>query len=52
MKNPKKELQDISDELDQPSIAQKEGRLTSTQRKILEKTMQRHDKALKKLADM
>ncbi len=52
MKNHRKELQDIADESGQPSIVEEKAGLTSRQKKILEKTMHRHDEAFKRLAKM
>lgn len=53
MKNSRKELHDIADGSGQPSLAEEEkGGLTSRQKNILEKTMNRHDKAFKRLAQM
>jgi len=52
MKNPIKEPLEIADGLGQPSIPEEKGGLTSRQKNILEKTMNRHDKAFKRLAKM
>ena len=52
MKNPRKELHDIADGLGQPLFGEEEKGLTSRQKDILEKTMNRHDKAFKRLAKM
>jgi hypothetical protein len=53
MKNPRKELHDIADVSGEPSLAEEEkGGLTSRQKNILENTMNRHDKAFKRLAKM
>ena len=48
----RKELQEIKDKPSHPTSAVKEKGLTSKQQEILEKTMHRHDKAFKKLAQM
>lgn len=42
----------IADESGQSSIEKEKAGLTSMQKKILEKTMHRHDKAFKRLAKM
>lgn len=55
MRYPRKELHDIADESGQSVIVvrkEKEKGLTPKQKKFLEETMNRHDKALKKLAQM
>ncbi|MCE8426166.1 MAG: hypothetical protein J5U17_10370 [Candidatus Methanoperedens sp.] len=55
MKNPRKELQDTAEELSQHlEIERKtaEKGLTQMQKKILGETKLRHDKALRRLAQM
>ncbi len=55
MKNPRKELHDVSEDLSHPvKIEEKteEKGLTQRQKKILGDTKQRHDKALRRLAQM
>jgi hypothetical protein len=55
MKNPRKELHDLSDELSHPvELEEKSGEkgLTQRQKEILGETKQRHDKALRRLAQM
>ncbi|MDW7733713.1 MAG: hypothetical protein SCH66_14950 [Methanolobus sp.] len=55
MRYTRKEVQDISDELGQPIIVveEKEGKgLTLEQKKHLEETKRRHDKAFRRLARM
>jgi len=55
MKNPRKELHDLSEELSRPvKIEEKtaEKGLTQRQKKILGETKRRHDKALRRLAQM
>jgi len=55
MRCARKESHDIADESEMPAIVvgnQKEKGLTPRQKEFLEETMHRHDKALKKLAQM
>lgn len=55
MKDTRKKLQDITDELGQPIIVVEEKyekELTPKQRKHLEETKSRHDKAFRRLAQM
>ncbi len=55
MRDTRKKLQDIADELTQPVIVVEEKHekgLTSKQRKHLEETKSRHDKAFRRLAQM
>ena len=55
MRDARKKLQDISDELGQPIIVVEEKYekgLTPKQRKHLEETKSRHDKAFRRLAQM
>jgi hypothetical protein len=55
MKNPRKELHDFSEELSHPvKIEEKTGEkgLTQRQKQILGETKIRHDKALRRLAQM
>ncbi|MCL7413814.1 MAG: hypothetical protein M8353_09395 [ANME-2 cluster archaeon] len=48
----RKELQELTDQPSLPNPNVKEKGLTSKQREILEKTMHRHDKAFKNLAQV
>lgn len=48
----RKELQELTDKSSLPTPDLQEKGLTSKQQEILEKTMHRHDKAFKKLAQM
>jgi len=48
----RKEIQDIADESGQPVVIKKEEGLTPKQKKILEETKRRHDKAFRRLAQM
>ncbi|MDP3105211.1 MAG: hypothetical protein Q8M95_11465 [Candidatus Methanoperedens sp.] len=55
MKNPRKELHDVSEELTHSvKIEEKtaEKGLTQSQKRILGETKRRHDKALRRLAQM
>ncbi len=55
MRESRTKLQDISDELNQPIIVEEEKYekgLTPKQRKHLEETKSRHDKAFRRLAQM
>ena len=55
MRDTRKKLQDIAEELGQPIIVVEEKYekgLTSKQRKHLEETKSRHDKAFRRLAQM
>lgn len=55
MRYTRKDVQDIADELGQPiiDIEEKEAKgLTPKQKKNLEETLRRHDKALKRLSQM
>jgi len=55
MRDTRKKLQDIADEVSQPVIfveEKSEKGLTSKQRKHLEETKNRHDKAFRRLAQM
>jgi len=53
MRYTRKELHNIADKSGQPvRVVEKEKGLTTKQKKFLEETMYRHDKALKKLAQM
>jgi hypothetical protein len=55
MRYARKESHDIADESELPVIVvgkEKEMGLTPKQKKFLEETMDKHDKALKKLAQM
>ena len=55
MKNPRKELQDFSEELDHHVKTEEkteEKGLTQKQKIILRETKRRHDKALRRLAQM
>jgi hypothetical protein len=55
MKNPRKKLHDLSEELSHPvELEEKTGEkgLTQMQKQILGETKRRHDKALRRLAQM
>lgn len=55
MKNPRKELHDISEDFSHPvKIEEKtaDKGLTQSQKRILGETKRRHDKALRRLAQM
>ncbi len=53
MRYTREEIQDIADESGQPVVVvKKEEGLTPKQKKILEETKRRHDKAFRRLAQM